>query len=350
MYCAHLAGILCMVYRNDILFLTILIFSCYSIFMWSIFVNVDQDSFLISLFIALSSVVSMECSKGRWHTFFDILAHHPLPMPGFAADLASALGLNLPGLGLTVTPGGRPACVLSTHQGIYLEVCRGHLWRDPGESGFSVGGVLSRLGLCFGTSAGASLCSAWWRHPLGGATEPLPTLTVASETVAAQFSLETCVEAQSQGAWEGQATLPRQWDIGSSSPGATRTLKLTFHTTLKISYILIKKKFFLNHVLPRLIFSHPTSRLGGSFWSEACLLGYLSLFFYGMWNIEPTCAKLAHLSNFARPKKWGQEDVTSWITPNALRRSCFTGGQCCTTPTHPPTHTHTQRPGSLRWV
>lgn len=80
MYCAHLAGILCMVYRNDILFLTILIFSCYSIFMWSIFVNVDQDSFLISLFIALSSVVSMECSKGRWHTFFDILAHHPLPM------------------------------------------------------------------------------------------------------------------------------------------------------------------------------------------------------------------------------------------------------------------------------
>ena len=168
MYCAHLAGILCMVYRNDILFLTILIFSCYSIFMWSIFVNVDQDSFLISLFIALSSVVSMECSKGRWHTFFDILAHHPLPMPGFAADLASALGLNLPGLGLTVTPGGRPACVLSTHQGIYLEVCRGHLWRDPGESGFSVGGVLSRLGLCFGTSAGASLCSAWWRHPLGG--------------------------------------------------------------------------------------------------------------------------------------------------------------------------------------
>lgn len=75
--------------------------------------------------------------------------------------------------------------------------------------------------------------------PCGGATEPLPMLTVASETMAAQSSLETCLEVQSQGAWEGQTTLPRQQDIGSSCPRAARTLKLTFHITLKISYILI---------------------------------------------------------------------------------------------------------------
>lgn len=81
LYCVHLAGVLCMIYRNDILFLIIFILSWYSIFMWWIFVNVDQDSFLVSLFIALSFVVFMECSKGLWHTFFDILAHHPLPKP-----------------------------------------------------------------------------------------------------------------------------------------------------------------------------------------------------------------------------------------------------------------------------
>ena len=137
--------------------------------------------------------------------------HHPLPMPRFATDLAICTGIEparprahghprgKAGLRPLYSPGYLPwSLQVSSVKGPWgVGLFRG---RDPVMTGPLL------WDFCWGSPPALPGEDT----PCGGATEPLPMLTVASETMPAQSSLETCLEVQSQGAWEGQTTLPRQ--------------------------------------------------------------------------------------------------------------------------------------------
>lgn len=196
------------------------------------------------------------------------------------------LELNLPGLGSRpLQKPERPVSSLPVRP-LSLAVCRCHLSMAPCELSSSVEGVLVTGGVCFGTSAEASSSHLWQCH----------RCVWTSHTWG--------VPAHAHCGIRDSGRLGLLWDTsGSPEPGGpggpSHTPKTTGHWVIQPQGC----KDIKRHFLALLIFPHPNSQLDCFF----CLLGYVSQFCYGMWNIESICTKLAQLPNLPSLRNGGRE-------------------------------------------